>query len=236
MPLKDALGRVFVVLTHDKNSFFSVGVAAMPRRRRRELHTRVLKSKIFPAEIHAGLLVALARVDPELRSEEEPEFWEDATSIYVTADGLRRREAEFRELTEVKLPANFEQIGRAREFGDLSENAEYTSALEERDQLTQRATEIQEELEKAKTLEPDMVDASRVGLGTRVRLERVGSGEEIEYAVLGPWDGGPEDGVVNYQSPLAQALMGHESGEEVDVQLPGGVETYRILSVTSYFV
>jgi transcription elongation factor GreA len=235
VPLKDVLGRAFAVMTFDNYQFFSRGVAAMPRRRRRDVHARIVDSKIFPPDVHAGLLVALARVDPDLDTQQKAQFWEDEESIYVTADGLRRREGEFRELTEVKLPANFEQIGRAREFGDLSENAEYTAALEERDQLTKRATEIQAELEIAKTLEPSMVDPARVSLGTRVRLERLTTGEEVEYAVLGPWDGSPEEGVVNYRSPLARAIMGHESGEELEVQLPGGVDQYRILSITSYF-
>ena len=60
---------------------------------------------------------------------------------------MERRRDEYREITDVKMPDIFEAIGRAREFGDLSENAEYTSALEERDRLTQRATRIKEELD-----------------------------------------------------------------------------------------
>ena len=235
MAVKDVLGRICAVLERNSMEFFRKGLGLMSRAKRREAYDRIRASIILPSDLRAGLIVAAVNLDGSLEKDEEKPFWEDESAIFVTAEGLARRKDEFRELMEVKLPENFEAIGRAADFGDLSENAEYTSALEERDRLTKRATEMKEQLDIARTLEPSMVTTDRVGVGTRVRLERSDSGEEIEYAVLGPWDGRPEDGILYYRSPLAQSLLGCAAGDEVEVQLPGGTEHFKVLSVSSYF-
>ena len=137
--------------------------------------------------------------------------------IYVTTEGLARKKEEFRELMEVKLPDNFEAIGKAAAFGDLSENAEYTSALEERDHLTRRATQIKEELDKAQTLGPELVQPGVVGLGSRVRLLNVDTQEEVEYSLLGPLGRGSRtrDAELSFAA-RRDSLMGHSVGEEVE--------------------
>lgn len=232
--MKDILGRVCGLL--EDQAFFLRAITPMKTAKRREAHARILESHVIPNELKAILIVALVRLDPNLRAaEEDRAFWEDEESIYVTAEGLERRREEFREITEVKLPENFKAIGRAREFGDLSENAEYTSALEERDQLTRRATEIKAELDIAKVLDSSMVETSSVGLGSTVQLLNLTSGEEISYSILGPWDGNPEGGILSYRSPLARAILGHKAGDEFDAELPGGTESFRLVSAKSYF-
>ncbi|MGH2627091.1 MAG: GreA/GreB family elongation factor, partial [Anaerolineales bacterium] len=113
--------------------------------------------------------------------------------------------------------------------------AEYTAALEERDRLTKRATEMRSQLDKVRLIKQDMLKAGEVTLGARVRLVNPDTGHEIAYRILGPWDGGPEDGVLNYCSPLAITLLGKRFGDEVEAQLPGGNERFRIMEVGSAF-
>ena len=149
--------------------------------------------------------------------------------MYVTAEGLARKQGEFREIMEVKLPKNFADIGRAAAFGDLSENAEYTSALEERDHLTRRASSIKSELDKAKVIDPGRCQDGVVGLGSVIRLRNEQTGEEVDYKLLGPWDGGPEDGVLSYKSPLGRAFLGKSVGEVVEAQLPSGPQVFKVI-------
>ena len=232
---KDILLRVCNFLETNVDGFFRRALEAVDRTRSKEIYERVRKSLTIPPEVRAVLLVALVQVDPTLERKEQRPFWHDEKTIYCTAEGIARRRDEFREIMEVKLPENFKAIGRAADFGDLSENAEYTSALEERDNLTKRATRMKEELDNAKVLEPSLVTTDKVGVGSRVRLRKPSTGEEMTYAILGPWDGSPESGVLYYRSPLAQSLLGHQVGEQVEVKLPGGSEVYEALSITSFF-
>jgi transcription elongation factor GreA len=235
MALKDVLLKVYEILETDHCGFFSRSVGAMEPEEQREVQARIHESQVLPQELRASLLVALVKVAPELAEAAQAPPWEDDGVIYVTAEGLERKRDEYREITDVKLPENFKAIGRAREFGDLSENAEYTSALEERDRLTHRATQMKQDLDKARILGPEFVKDDVAGLGSRVRVVRLETGEEATYSVLGPWDADPEHGVVSYRSPLGRALLGHRVGEEVVAELPAGRERYRITAITSCF-
>ena len=73
------------------------------------------------------------------------------------------------------------------------------------------------------------------GLGARVRLRNVATGDELVYSLLGPWDGAPEDGVLSYLSPLGRTFLGRKPGETVEAQLPGGVERYQLVETGSFF-
>ena len=138
-------------------------------------------------------------------------------------------------MNEVKLPEIAQAIGAAADLGDLSENAEFTSALEEQKNLTIKAEKIQEDLKKIKLIDASMNEGGRVVLGSRVSAENLDSGEKVLYEVLGPWDGGPEDGVLNYRSPLGQFFLGKEIDDEFDAKLPGGTIRYKILEIASTF-
>ena len=140
-----------------------------------------------------------------------------------------------RELNEVKLPEIAKAIGAAADLGDLSENAEFTSALEERDNLVSKAEKIQDDLKKIVLIDASQSEEGVVGLGSKVSAENLETGERVVYAVLGPWDGGPEDGVLNYRSPLGQFFLGASGDDELDVVLPGGTSRYKILEVESIF-
>ena len=80
-----------------------------------------------------------------------------------------------------------------------------------------------------------MLKEGEVTLGAEVRLSNLENDHEVRYRILGPWDGGPEDGVLSYRSPLAINLLGKRVGDEVEAQLPGGVERFRIVEVSSAF-
>jgi|694.fasta_scaffold13447_8 transcription elongation GreA/GreB family factor len=158
-------------------------------------------------------------------------FWEDGRT-WTTKKGLERRRGELRHIMEVKIPANTEAIGKAAAMGDLSENSEWESAIEEQRNLTSRASEMEQELRNVELIENAILSEGFISPGTRVRYLEVEKGLEAEISILGPWDTeGETDHVVSYRAPLAAGLLGHREGEELSIQLPGGLLKVKILSV-----
>lgn len=138
-----------------------------------------------------------------------------ADVLWATPESIEAKEARLDEITRRELPANRVAIEEARAMGDLRENFEYKSARQRHEYLTALATEISAELQKAKPIRHDAIDPSQVRLGTRVLLTSDG-GDERVLTVLGPWESDPDNGVISYESELAQKLLGKGVGETVD--------------------
>jgi transcription elongation GreA/GreB family factor len=160
-------------------------------------------------------LKLMLRAEHPLLFTEQTLPWADETLIYTTEAGLRRTQNQLNRIIEVDIPEVAKQIGEAASHGDLSENSEWTAALEKRDQLASRATTLEEELKQAKVIDLDMADSSYVNIGTRVRARELATGEEHSFTFLGPWDTDSERGILNYRAPLALAFMGKKVGETV---------------------
>jgi transcription elongation GreA/GreB family factor len=161
-------------------------------------------------------------------SREKINPWEDEGAIWTTEAALRKHEAEYKDLVEIKIPANARAIGAAAEHGDLSENSEWKFAIEERDMLGNRQGKMIEELARVRVIIPQEVPTDSVGIGSRVHLKRASDGKEVVMAFLGPWEGDPEKGIYSYQTRMAQDLMGHAVGEEIVLKLEGEEEAWRI--------
>jgi transcription elongation GreA/GreB family factor len=174
-------------------------------------------------ERHPNLFYTREKVNP----------WEEEGTLWTTEAALHRREVEYKDLTDIKIPANARAIGAAAAHGDLSENSEWKFALEERDMLAARAMKMQEEISQARVIHPQDVPTETVGVGSRVRLTRLPDGEEFSLAFLGPWDGDPEKGIYSYQTNMAQELMGKGVGDEAVLKIGGEENTYRIERITS---
>jgi len=152
------------------------------------------------------LLRVFHNAHPNLFTENVP-AWE-SDEIYTTASALAKTQEKFANLVNVEILANAKSIGEAAARGDLSENAEFTAALEERDRLTERATRMREDLAKAKIIEPGSVSTDRVTIGTKVRAEDLQTHRVETFVFLGPWDSDPNQRIFSYQAPLSLAFMG----------------------------
>lgn len=161
-----------------------------------------------------GQLLGLLRTTHEELFVEDLKPWED-DAIHTTETGLRKRQQEFDQILTEDIPAVAKQIGEAAAFGDLSENAEFTAALEKRDQLASRATAMENELQRAQVITREMATSPFVSVGTRVTARNLVSGQEEIYTFLGPWDTEPEHGILSYDAPLSLAFMGKKVGETV---------------------
>ena len=150
--------------------------------------------------------------------------------IFMTAEGKKQLEDRLYDLKVNGRAEAAEKIRVAREFGDLSENAEYDIAKEEQAKMEAEIAEIEAKLRDVKIIESsgkgDVVD-----IGSKVRICLAGSTDEIEYEIVGTHESNPMEGRISNESPLGKALIGKRKDEEVTVKAPAGDVKYRILKL-----
>ncbi len=156
--------------------------------------------------------------------------WEEDV-VYTTEAGMERRRADLEQIVHVRLPEVMREIGQAAQFGDLSENAEYSAAVEERGRLAERAGRMQEEMAEARPITREMADADHVTVGSRVRTRNLLSGQEQTFTFLGPWDADPDKGIMAYNAPLGLAFMGKQVGDEVDYRAGTEERKWEVLAI-----
>jgi transcription elongation GreA/GreB family factor len=153
-----------------------------------------------------------------------------------TQEGIDRKEVELRQLRDVEIPKSSEDIGRARAFGDLSENYEYKAAKEKQARLLGRLAQLMRDMAIARPIDFARADTTQVSIGTRVKVEETPGGDIQEFTILGPWDIDPDNGTISYQAPFAQRLMGKRVGDFVPANpsVPSG-KGHRILEIVRAF-
>jgi transcription elongation factor GreA len=173
---------------------------------------------------------AAMREAPAATRHEELDPVAGARQLFMTAPGQARLKEEYERITSVEMPDNAREIARAREFGDLRENAEYHAAREKQALLQAKADSIKSDLARAVLITPEVVRMDAVSVGTRVKLrDREGQGHA--YTLLGPPDIDPARGVINYLTPLGQALMGARPGDHVKLEVDGAVRELEVLGI-----
>lgn len=133
------------------------------------------------------------------------------------------------ELT-VTLP---KAIKHAAELGDLSENAEYKSALERQQFVQARLNHLTQRAGELSKIEEGAIATDRVGFGSKVLLEDVASGDRTEYVIVFGDFIDLDTNQISMASPIGRALLGRQLGEEVAVQLPRGERTYRLVELVT---
>jgi transcription elongation factor GreA len=155
------------------------------------------------------------------------------STIPITKRGAEKLKDELHRLKTVDRPGVIQAIAEARAQGDLSENAEYDAAKDRQGFIEGRIQEIEGKLSAAQIIDPVSVDAGgRVVFGTTVELEDERTGETVTYQIVGEDEADLKLGLINISSPIARALIGKEEGDIAEVQAPGGVRRYEIVSVS----
>lgn len=180
--------------------------------------------------LRSRLKLMLRAEHPELFTEQTWP-WELDDVVYTTEAGLRRTQDQLQHIVDEEIPAVAKQIGEAASHGDLSENSEYTAALEKRDQLFSRANTLEYELKVAKVIDLDMADSDYVNIGTRVTAREVATDQEHIFTFLGPWDADSDQGILNYKAPLALAFMGKKVGETVSYGEEDDLRQWEVLAI-----
>ncbi|WNY66517.1 transcription elongation factor GreA [Borreliella lusitaniae] len=129
---------------------------------------------------------------------------------------LNKKQKELKHLKEVEIPENSKEIGKARELGDLKENAEYHSAKEKQQFLTKRLNSLMLEIENAKVIDTKDLQSSVVGFGTKVVILNEITGKDESYLILGPWESNPDEGIISYKSPFGENLLDSKEGDSLN--------------------
>ena len=158
-------------------------------------------------------------------------FVMDDRPVLLTKEGLRQAEVELDQLVQVRRAEIAERIRHARDFGDISENAEYTEAKNEQSLVEGRIQTLEAMIRNAVLIEDEPREAGVVTVGARVTVEDE-DGDET-YAIVGAAEADPLHGRISNESPLGRALLGHRAGDQVEWTLPGGdISRVTILSVS----
>lgn len=148
-------------------------------------------------------------------------------TYHITAQGKEELEAELQQL-KGRRGEVADKIAAARDFGDLSENAEYDAAREEQGLLETRIAEIEEILQNAQII--DAGGSAVVVLGSTVEL--TADTKTVTYTVVGPVEADPLEGKISNESPIGRALMGKSVGDAVTITTPKGELTYTIAALS----
>lgn len=151
--------------------------------------------------------------------------------IVLTTEGYKKLEEELDFYIKVKRPEAAEKVKTAREFGDLSENAEYDAAKDEQGIVEARIRELEETLKRAQVIDGEAIDTTTVSMGCFVKIHDLEYDEKDEFKIVGSAEANYAEGKISNESVLGAALIGHKKNDIVEVRAPAGVSQYKILNI-----
>ena len=153
-----------------------------------------------------------------------------ADEIYLTKDGRNKLLKELEDLKKRRIVVT-DEMARAREHGDLKENAEYHAAKETLTNVAKRIAELESKISRSRLIEDQNLDSDTIYIGVKVKLKDQDS-DEYEYTIVDVEEADPSENKISIQSPLAQGLVGHREGDKVKVALPRGEMEYKIIKIS----
>ncbi len=155
-----------------------------------------------------------------------------AKEFKLSRDRFNELEQELLYLKTTREKEVAELIKEARSFGDLSENSEYDEAKNEQGKLYSRIAEVENILANAVIIDESEVESSVVGLGSRVEVQDVETGEIETWYIVGSQEADPDENRISDDAPFGKALVGKQKGDDVAVDAPIGVLHYKVISVS----
>lgn len=151
--------------------------------------------------------------------------------IPLTKEGYNALKTELERLKRVERPENILAIEEARAHGDLSENAEYAAAKDRQSFLEGRINELEFKVAAADIIDTRNLSKDKAVFGSRVVLENIETGEDVEYQLVGPDESNIEAGRISISSPLGKAIIGKKPGDEMTIEVPGGRRSYELVDI-----
>ena len=155
-----------------------------------------------------------------------------AKQMLYTKEGYQALVDELEYLKGTKRQQVKEDIATARSFGDLSENSEYDEARNEQAKVEARITELEELILNALIVDESKIDTSIVNMGSTVKVYDVEFDETEEYSIVGSNEVDALANKISDMSPIGKALIGKKAGDEVTVEIPGGLIHLRVVEVS----
>ena len=151
---------------------------------------------------------------------------------YYTAEGLQKLKDELNHLRTVERPSISEQIGEARDKGDLSENAEYDAAKEAQGILEMKISKMEAIVANARLIDETHMDNSKVFILSKVKIRNMSNAIDIEYTLVAENEADIKVRKISIDSPIGKGLLGKKVGDFVDIQTPGGILQFEIIDIT----
>ena len=155
-----------------------------------------------------------------------------AEEILLTQEGYDKIVAEHEELVSVRRKEVSERLKEAISYGDLSENAEYDSAKDEQAELEERIVKLENMIRTAKIIDENQMTNDFVGVGLKVKIKDMDSGEDMEFTIVGSTEADPFAGRISNESLVGQHLLGKKKGEIEEIVVPDGVLHYKVVDIS----
>ena len=150
---------------------------------------------------------------------------------YYTQEGLDNLKQEVKKLETIERPKISQQIGEARDKGDLSENAEYDAAKEAQGMLEARISKLKNTLANARLIDDSEIDDSKVFILSTVNIKNIKNSMQMAYTLVAENEADIRAGKISVDSPIGKGLLGKEVGEIADINTPAGVMKFEIISI-----
>lgn len=152
-------------------------------------------------------------------------------SVPMTLKGYNRMKEEVRYLKNVERPQIVEAIASARALGDLSENAEYHSAKERQGLVENRILDLENKLSRAQVIDVSAIKSDSIKFGATVEIVDNDTDANSTFQIVGSDEADVKNGLLPITSPIARALVGKKVDDTIEVNTPGGMKSYTILSI-----
>lgn len=149
----------------------------------------------------------------------------------ITPKGREKLAKEIHHLKHVLRPSVVQDIATAREFGDLSENAEYAAAKEKQSFIETRILDLEDKLSRADVIDISKLSTDSIKFGATVKLIDDDTEEEVIYHILGEYEADMKLKRISIQSPMAKALIGKKVGDIIEVVTPAKIKIYEVLEI-----
>lgn len=155
-----------------------------------------------------------------------------ADTQYFTKEGLEKFKDELQQLKTVERKKISEQIGEARDKGDLSENAEYDAAKEAQGLLEAKIAQMEETLSNARLIDESKMDNSKALILSTVKVKNLNVNKEMAYTLVSEEEADLKKMKISVSSPIGKGLLGRKVGDVVEINVPAGVLKLEILEIT----
>lgn len=152
--------------------------------------------------------------------------------VYLTKEGYEKIRSELVRLQTEDRPKVIAAIKKAREFGDLSENAEYHASKERQAFLENKIAALQTKLTNSEIVDETQIPKDKVYLGATVKMKDQKTGDDIQYKLVSTDEADYSENKISTESPIGKALLGKAVSDVVEIHVPVGTLTYEILEIT----
>ncbi len=151
---------------------------------------------------------------------------------YLTEEGLKKLKEEVDNLISVERPGISRMIAEARDKGDLSENAEYEAAKDAQAMLELKIMKLQDIIGNARLIDKSKIDNSKIQILSKIKIQNSKTGKTMIYTIVPESEADLKSGKMAISTPIAKALLGKNEGDIVDVKVPSGTVTFKVIDIS----